>query len=153
MITRDQLFPILQENFQYKGFDLVLFVESDFDIAWMQYTCIARNKGRIEQVRDPNGILQVIRHNPDEIKFTISGKDIICNESYNNPALAIIDVFHYKVDEFLKAQEQAVEPERRGIKTYRCDCCGTEYTTDKLGYTPTCKNCGALMKELEKVSV
>ena len=153
MITRDQLFPILQKNFQYKGFDLVLFVESNFDVVWQQYTCIARNKGRIEQVRDPNGILQVIRHNPDEIKFTISENDLIYNEAYNNPALAIIDVFHYKVDEFLKAQEQAGEPEHRGIKTYHCECCGTEYTTDKLGYTPTCRNCGALMKELKKVSV
>lgn len=31
------------------------------------------------------------------------------------------------------------------LKKYSCHCCGTELTTSEEGYTPQCKNCGALM--------
>ena len=147
MMTVDELFVT---NNKYRGFSLRIYQEVDVKNIGSTYHCIASNEGKLEQVRDPNGILQVIRHEPDRIEFTISSDDIIGNTAYDsNPALAVIDVFHFKVDEFLNEQE-AEKPLAKMFsitKTYHCSCCGTTYTTDQLGYTPTCRNCGALMKE------
>ena len=144
MITNiDEIYTLEKQT--YRGFELKIFYEYAYDPYMSKYHCIACSKSRLEQVRDPNGILQVIRHEPDKIEFDISSKDVMDNPAYdNNPALAVIDVFHYKVDEFLKPKEIK---QLTNIKTYHCACCGTTYTTDKLGYTPACRNCGALMKE------
>lgn len=135
-------------NKQYKDFLLDVFYSYPDASGFSKYCCVAKRSGKLEQVRDPNGVLQVIRHKGDEINFTVSGKDVLGNEAYDsNPALAIIDIFHYKVDEYLANKEPEIYPTPNGVKTYRCSCCGTTYTTDQLGYTPTCRNCGALMKE------
>ena len=136
------------KNYEYRGFRLKVFYSNMLDIAWDQYKCVAHRDGILEQVRDPSGILHVIRHNPEEISFTVSSKDIVGNPIYdNNIALAIFDVFQYKVDEYLNKQNKSIAQLFNSVKTYHCTCCGTTYTTDQLGYTPACKNCGALMKE------
>ena len=136
------------QHHEYRGFSLKVLIRENPVILLSTYICSAVRPGKLEQVRDPNGILQVIRQAPDEIEFTITSDDIMRSDAYdNNPAIAILDVFQYKVDEYLKAKEQSVIPKIPGVKTFHCSCCGTNFTTDLLGYTPTCKNCGALMKE------
>lgn len=116
----------------------------DEDIMNMCIKCFAERPEWNERVRDEHGALKVIVHPKDSFSFTITYDELDAEDVPN--IQAIWRRFVAEVKYHINHQNENAIPEPSTLlKRYSCHCCGTELTTSEEGYTPQCKNCGALM--------
>ena len=115
------------------------------DILSGNLLCLVQKDSFLEYRRDDHGkLIDVIRNEPEKLEFTIESREFMLGYE---PFEVICNRFHAEVDYYLnqKSAPEILESTNTLLRKYRCQCCGTDYITDKCGYTPKCENCGALM--------
>ena len=125
----------------YRGFQLTIS-ENFRDLS---YYCNAYKYPYYIDTLDDHGKLHRNLHEAESVEFTVDRNEIY--ESEGTEIEIICRRFKAEVDYYLKHKQADAIPVSNITNTRRfvCTHCGTELTTDKPGYTPTCCNCGALM--------
>lgn len=126
----------------YKGFQLQ--ISEDFKN--LNYYCVAYKYPYYLDTIDEHGKLHRTLHEAEMVEFTVERSEIYMDEGTESDV--IFRRFRSEVDCYLK--QNAVTPKNpdtgKLIRKYRCEHCGTDATLENPGYTPTCPNCGALMR-------
>ena len=133
---------------EYRGFVLKYVVQ---DIISDSLRFCARSTPKREIVRNERGkLIDIIMHPAEDIIFDINRIEF---DIENEPSsIVIMNRFTKEVDYHLDHKElEVISDNNEGshIRKYRCPCCGTDFTTDTIGFTPECKNCGARMTEIQ----
>lgn len=131
---------------EYRGFVLKYVMQ---DIVSDSLRFCARSKPKQEIVRNERGkLIDVIMHAAEDIIFDINRIEF---DIENEPSsIVIMKRFTKEVDYYLDHKEsEVISAIREGslIRKYVCPCCGTDFVTDTIGFTPECKNCGARLVE------
>jgi DNA-directed RNA polymerase subunit RPC12/RpoP len=156
MLGISQFLSFRDYNREYKNFHLK-YLENNLS---GDVKCFAHKDPYMEQWRDEHGRLQQIAHDSETFSFIVAYQEFLIEDC--SPEEVIYNRFIAEVDYYLNHNEkseelkqpdilsqfeirQYEEPNLSLIRKYHCPCCGTDFTTDKAGYTPQCNNCGARM--------
>lgn len=136
---------------KHRGYVLSRIFE-DFNLKYGDscLICQAKKAVSVENSYDEHGRLIKTVHPEDVFEFIISADEV-----YGESCLDYLIERRFKAEVDLHCGNTITESDfnmtsssgHKLTRRYICTHCGTDFYTTEDGYTPTCRNCGALMVE------
>lgn len=136
------------QGVEYKGFRIYRWLEKiDLEHMHNSIICYVQRDRYTEKTLDEHGRVLNVVHEPEKFEFTVGQEEYI--EYFLGDVIRTrlrCEVEYYLKHKLDITEDDFIHPTTR---KYICPCCGTEFITDKKGYTPKCENCGARMTEVK----
>ena len=126
----------------YRGFQFTICN----DVATLGLHCIAYKHPYYLEAVDDHGVLRKNLKEAETIEFNITHDELHSTDETTDEV--IMRRFIAEVDYYLKQNLIIpMDPDKSSyLKRYKCNHCGTSAILSAIGYTPACRNCGALMQ-------